>query len=70
MDCDRFGWWFRLLLNVCSGGLFGWAYLMLRSARRYRAEMRENVERSTRILRYVQAFPGDDDDPADPSPLH
>jgi hypothetical protein len=71
MGCDdSFGWWFRLVLNVTSGVLFGWAYLMLLSARRSRAEMREAAERATRILRYVQALPGDDDDPSDASPLH
>jgi hypothetical protein len=79
MDCDLFGYgfWFRLLLNVTSGAMFGWAYGKVRSARRLHREMQEwramteaNLQRSERLLGKMQAFPGDDDDPADPSPLH
>ncbi len=73
---DTFGWWFRLLLNVTSGAMFGWAYGKLRSAERVRREivaMRARVDanltRSTVLLGEIDAFAGHDDDPPDP-PLH
>jgi hypothetical protein len=77
VDCDPFGWWFRLGLNVVSGALFGWAYAKLRSAeriRRHMAEMRtlteENLTRSARLFRNMQTFPGDDDGPPAPPARH
>jgi len=73
---DTFGWWFRLLLNVTSGAMFGWAYAKLRSTQRmhreiveWRAMVEANLQRSTRLLGKIDAFPGHDDDPPDP-PLH
>jgi hypothetical protein len=73
---DTFGWWFRLLLNVTSGAMFGMAYGKLRSMRRMQREMVEwravveaNLTRSARLLGEIESVSGHDDDPPDP-PLH
>jgi len=74
---DAFGWWFRLLLNLTSGAMFGWAYGKLRSAERTRREVLEwramveaNLTRSAELFRKLVSLSGDDDDASVPPPLH
>lgn len=74
---DAFSWWFRLLLNVTSGAMFGWAYGKLRRARRelrdvqtMRAVVSNHLRWSECLLSEVKALSSHDDNPPVPPSLH